>query len=97
MSLLGVPWPDAMLSPPVKAKQAAKAVSVVNLLTDVVDFGLRLRERNLPFVMILPNVGHAFLSNFLAFSGVEGFRSQRWQVIHSVPEEEVPEFLFHRI
>ena len=97
LSLLGLRWEEVEVHPPVKAKTARRAIDLIHLLRDVGCFCLRLWELRRPFVMVLPNGSEAHMHNLLEMPGIDGFRSEVWQVVHSVVEEGVPEFLFHRI
>ena len=97
LSLLGCHWQSCGPATPIKAKAAGKALALVNLFSDVVGLGLQLWERQSPFVMVLPAMPEAFLRNILELPGIDGFRSEEWQVIFNISEEGVPEFLFHCI
>ena len=97
LSLLGLRWEEVEVHPPVKAKAARRATDLIHLFRDVVCFCLRLWELQRPFVMVLPNRSEAHMHNLLALPGIDGFRSEAWQVVHSVVQEGIPEFLFHRI
>ena len=97
LCLLGHPRDVTEVSSPVKAKTARAALELINLIREIVEFCLTLWDRRHPFVAVIPCVDSAFLSTLLAVPGIEGFRSEGWQVLHNVPEHEVPETLFHHV
>ena len=97
LCLYGLHWKAVHITAPLRAKPAKLALQHISILRDVIDLCLSLWATGHPFVTVLPVLPQAFLPALLSLPGVEGFRSEAWQVLHNVPEEEVPEFLFHHI
>ena len=80
---------------PVRRKVFEAHLRYSKLLQQATSLALRLWSRQHPFVALLPFLDEPLLSAIRQLPGLFWTKGDKLLIVHNVPEDHVPEFLFH--